>query len=298
MPDGLTVAAAVVLSVSAPLSGWLAFRRDRPPVAWFIFGALSGPLALGVLLLAPPGHCPRCDMTVAGWPAACATCGWRFRGRPAMADVVLAEEADTMDAQPPPLEPTFAPRPTGGRAPARYVGSQRQRTGKIAVEQPSLVRESAGRAGARGLWPRLVGSATERGVPDLQSSAESDGEGWPAGGSAADASVDHGVQMVATGIFTGGSARLEIGSRYAIGRDGHSLVILGPVDRTPNEVQFSVPIETIDLLAMEDRVTVASRADAHDRLAMAFISAAGLRGRALEEALADVTAVAAAPESP
>ncbi|MEK6720761.1 MAG: hypothetical protein AABZ33_08850 [Chloroflexota bacterium] len=119
----------------------------------------------------------------------------------------------------------------------------------------------------------------------------------PGGGADADPAGEHGVQTIATGIFTGGSARLEIGSRYGIGRDGHSLVILGPVDRTPNEVQLAVPIETIDLLAIEDRVTVASRAEAHDRLAMAFISAAGLRGRALEEALADVTAAATAPES-
>jgi hypothetical protein len=95
--------------------------------------------------------------------------------------------------------------------------------------------------------------------------------------------------MVASGIFTGGSVRLEIGLRYGICRDGPNLVILGPVDRTPNQVQAVLPVDEIDLLSIEDRVTVA-RAGGQDRLAMAFISAAGLRGRALEEALADVTA--------
>jgi len=300
VPDGLTVAAAVVLSLSAPLSGWLAFRRDRPAIAWFMFGALSGPLAIGVLLLAPPGRCPRCDAAVVGWPTECATCGWHFRGRPAGSSVLPTAVADTIDAQAAPIEATLVTPPAARTAPARRDGSRGQRARELAVAARSPVRESrvhAGvYAGATGLWPRLVGSSIEGAVPDGRSAGESADDGPPGGGSAADTAGEHGVQMIATGIFTGGSARLEIGSRYAIGRDGHSLVILGPVDRTPNEVQLAVPIEAIDLLAIEDRVTVASRAEAHDRLAMAFILAAGLRGRALEEALADVTAAATAAE--
>ena len=329
MPEGLIFTIAAVLAISAPLTGWLAFRRDRPPVAWFVFGALSGPLALMVLLVAPPGLCPRCDALVEGWPAACANCGRRFVGvlpitrssrppAPLEDGPVEAEPAGAPSAGPAPFTRAAGPtaaEPTAARAASALSGSgpgwmRRHRPEPWAVDlsadpwtavpipetspapssadvvrpfpRPMVVPPPA-TPEPTGLWPRLTAQEASSAPPPPAGHADSPGhEG-----------SHEGLQMVASGIFTGGSVRLEIGMRYGICRDGPNLVILGPVDRTPNQVQAVLPIEEIDLLSIEDRVTVA-RAGARDRLAMAFISAAGLRGEDLEAALADVTASAGA----
>lgn len=272
MPDGLTAVAIVVLLVSAPVAGWLALQRDRPPVAWFVFGALSGPLAIGVLLLAPPGHCPRCDTTVTGWPEICTTCGWRLRGRDAPPDASLPVSepserppAGAVEAPAPPLSPDTA-RPMGlwrrvARAPDPIVDLSPSELDAVAGRPPPLPAVDAGAASA----------------------SDHHGERIP--------------QIVVTGIFTGGSAHLEIGLRYGLARDEDTLVTLGPLDRTPNEIRASLPIESVDVLSVEDRVTVVSRGDRRERLLMGFISAAGLRGRDLEEAMASVAAGVAVAES-
>lgn len=294
MPEGVILTIAAVLAVSAPLTGWMAFRRDRPPVAWFVFGALSGPLALIVLLVAPPGSCPRCDAVVEGWPSSCANCGRRFEGvvpitrsRPhaPLAETAAAAFAEAPSADPPPLptaaEPTAASRPSGS-GPGWF---RRRRPEPWAVDLSAdpwtaepipETRPEPSSADVVRPFPRPVV------VPPPATPEPTGHEG-----------SHEGLQMVASGIFTGGSVRLEIGLRYGICRDGPNLVILGPVDRTPNQVQAVLPIDEIDLLSIEDRVTVA-RAGGHDRLALAFISAAGLRGKDLEAALADVTAPAGA----
>jgi hypothetical protein len=90
-------------------------------------------------------------------------------------------------------------------------------------------------------------------------------------------------------VYAGGSVNLEVGARYVIGRDGQSLVVLGPVDRTPHEIRVTLPMDRVDLLSIDDRVLVTARDRERDRLSFAFVAAAGLRGRALEDALADVT---------
>lgn len=49
-------------------------------VLWTLFGALLGPLALVLLLIAPPGRCRYCDARVHGWSATCARCGLDVNG--------------------------------------------------------------------------------------------------------------------------------------------------------------------------------------------------------------------------
>ena len=369
MPEGLTFAIAAVLAISAPLTGSIAFRRDRPPAAWFIFGALSGPLALAILLVAPPGRCPRCDAIVHGWPASCTSCGRRFGGASlvslaqASAEVTgrSADEATGHEAPEPIGQPAATigqpagaeirrpARATTRRAPfmpvtpaadrplefePRRIDARRRRASEpwvldVPAHSPSLVPLSGrlaegpssagserptssdrpsgsdrqapserpvgserpgGETAPTGLWPRLVARAASD-DPPVRVLSNRSAEGEP--DTAPDGPSGAGLHMIASGIFTGGSVRLEIGLRYGIYRDGPNLVILGPVDRTPDHVQAVLPIAEIDLLSIADKVTVA-RSGGHDRLAMAFISAAGLRGKALEDALADVTAHATA----
>ncbi len=220
MPEGLTIIVALTLLVSAPVAGWLALQRDRPPIAWFIFGALSGPLAIGVLLLAPPGNCPRCDTTVTGWPEICTACGWRLRGRDAQPHG-SAPDAPKLGPMASDGPPDAEPASPAASATTRPVGLWR----RVASAPDPIVDLSPGElAAVAGTPPPLpavdAGHVEPAGRP---------GERIP--------------QIVVTGIFTGGSAHLEIGLRYGLARDEDTLVTLGPLDRTPNEIRASLPID-------------------------------------------------------
>lgn len=70
----------LVASVFAPLTAWFAAQRSRHPGIWFVFGALLGPLAMGLIAIAPPGRCPACGARVHGWVTACANCGRALGG--------------------------------------------------------------------------------------------------------------------------------------------------------------------------------------------------------------------------
>jgi hypothetical protein len=79
IPIVVFVASAIIF---APLAAWFAHRRARSSLVWLVFGAVLGPAALAILVLAPPGQCPACHEPVAGWPRACANCGFGFGGQP------------------------------------------------------------------------------------------------------------------------------------------------------------------------------------------------------------------------
>ncbi len=81
----------LVASVFAPLTAWFAAQRSRHPGIWFVFGALLGPVAIGLIAVAPPGRCPACTARVHGWVTTCTGCG-RPLGpvwEPAMSEAVV-----------------------------------------------------------------------------------------------------------------------------------------------------------------------------------------------------------------
>ena len=63
-----TVALIISALVFAPLASYLAGRRARSAAMWFLLGVVLGPLAIVLLLFAPPGRCPDCGERVRGWP--------------------------------------------------------------------------------------------------------------------------------------------------------------------------------------------------------------------------------------
>lgn len=76
--SGLPLVLFVAVVVFAPVTSWLANRRDRSPGVWFVLGALTGPIATFIVAIAPPGRCPVCGLAVRGWPTACTGCGTAF----------------------------------------------------------------------------------------------------------------------------------------------------------------------------------------------------------------------------
>ena len=131
--------------VFAPLSAWLADRRDRSVGIWLVLGALAGPVAAAIVAVAPPGRCVACGAQVSGWPQRCSSCGADLTPR-AHAGAPRRPSAQTRPsaqrgapAAASPATPTESPRQDAGRklAPTRS-------TRPVIHRQPEPVSESAG----------------------------------------------------------------------------------------------------------------------------------------------------------
>ena len=61
-----------------PITAFVARSRDRQPLIWFFLGVLIGPIALALVVFAPPGRCESCGWQVEGWPSHCAVCAARL----------------------------------------------------------------------------------------------------------------------------------------------------------------------------------------------------------------------------
>lgn len=135
MPEYLPVALLLAAGVFAPVSAWAATRRSRRPAIWFVFGAFLGPVAVGLLALAPPGRCPTCGSPIRGWPQDCPRCGaplpaaigptpGRRRGPETVPIAPTGEAAGTDTGAPVPASARVAMPPTAGRTPVADDGPQ------------------------------------------------------------------------------------------------------------------------------------------------------------------------------
>jgi hypothetical protein len=261
LTDFLGSASLLVVSAAifGPLAGWYAGRRDRQPAVWLVLGTLLGPIALLLLRLAPPGRCPACDTPIAGWPGACPVCGTPFGGLGAPSGVDRAAPlADRAAATSGGIDPTGATDPAA-LGPASVP--------RAAEPIPLPV----GRAPRR---PRSLQPAREW--------RDASTGGRVGAGRAEPHEIDAG-NVLATGVYFGGTASLVVGSRYVIVRHDDRLRLLGPVDRDPSAVALERPLASLTATAIGDRLVIT---EGHgDRLAIALGSLAGANGPQLEVAL-------------
>ena len=262
--DGIPIVLVVLAGIGAPLAGWYATRRLRNPGVWFVLGALTGPLAVGLLALAPPGRCPVCDTPVRGWPTLCDHCGVRLQdgeepepvvpvGSDAAAGptaAVVTKSARQGDTQP---APPFAP-PTP-------IGSAR----------------TAVKRDGHSAWPdRPMASPMSLGMRPTFTASN-----YVAATHSPDATAG---EVLSTGVYISGNAGLEFGACYAIARDGDRLRVFGPVDAGQLTVRHEGDIDDYDVTAMDDRVIIAGR-EGHSSLAIVFRTIGGMRAADLELAL-------------
>jgi hypothetical protein len=223
----LIVVLVIWVIVFAPLAGWLARGRARSPVVWSLFGAVLGPAAATLLVLAPPGRCPVCRNQVVGWPQLCPTCGRDLRSQP----IDVAREAAARRAS---LISTPADQMVGARA-GPVPGAP------IAGLDAGALPGRA--ATALGLRPTSVSAPFS--LPPLPPSsllpAESDG----------------GPGILGSGVFVGGSESLQVGSRYLLARVGDELHALGPVHVSPATIAARVPLRGVAPTFVEDRLLLA-----------------------------------------
>ena len=212
----------------APLASWLAVQRGRSWAAWFLFGVALGPIAVGLLLAAPPGRCPACGTRTRGWPRRCEGCGVEFRRKQ------RAETAGDIDGAPSTIE-TPVPEPS-----------------RVATRRAS----SAGSTVEPGRRP-----ATELGhrpTPQAAPAASSRSSGT--------------VAILGSAIFIGGSASLQIGSRYLLAKVGAKLHVLGPIHISPSAVAARVTLADIEATVLADQLLITGRSGRN--LSLAFSSVA------------------------
>jgi hypothetical protein len=258
--EGIPIVLVLLAGIGAPLAGWYATRRLRNPGVWFFIGALTGPIALGLLALAPPGRCPVCDTPVRGWPTLCDHCGVRLQDgeepvspmadNPATAAAVAVTRSDR--ATEPPQAPFAPPTP---------IGSAR----------------TAVRRDGKSSWPdRPMASPMSLGTRPTFTASN-----YVAATHAPEATAG---EVLSTGVYISGNAGLEFGACYAIARDGDRLRVFGPVDAGQLTVRHEGPVHDFDVTAMDDRVIIAGR-EGRSSVAIVFRTIGGMRAADLELAL-------------
>ncbi len=222
----LIIAVVASAAVFGPICSWLALQRGRSWVAWFLFGVALGPLAAGLLLVAPPGRCPTCGTTVRGWPDRCEGCGLVFgTGDPGHATSRSAgrrEAAGLID---------------GIEGHSTGLGTERAGppvTGHVGGGGPlEPGRRSATVLGRRPVSLRNAPPAATRRSPN--------------------------VAILGSGIFMGGTAPLQIGSRYFLARVGPELQALGPMHASPSTVAARIMLADTESTVVADRLLITGR---------------------------------------
>ena len=262
--EGLPVILVLIAGIGAPLAGWYATRRYRNPGTWFVLGALTGPIALVLLAVSPPGRCPECDARIDGWAAFCDRCD-----EPLPARIGFGSSTPTNG-------PSTAPVPVMAGATAS-VGRP------VAMPTPIDRARSSGRRDARPGWPeRPMASPTSLGVRPTFT---------PSTYVAATMGDQPSGDVLSTGVYLSGNAGLEVGACYAIARDGDRVRVFGPVDAGQLTVRHEGPVADFDVTAMDDRVIISGRGS-RSGTAFVFRTIGGMRAADLELALGPVAGTA------
>ena len=254
--DGVPVILVLIAGIGAPLAGWYATRRYRNPGTWFVLGAMTGPIALALLALAPPGRCPECDARVDGWAAVCDRCDEPLPARAAFGS------------------PTPSAAPPGPVAVMAGVGSSTARP--LAPPTPIDRARSSSRRDVGNGWPdRPMASPTSLGVRPTFT---------PSNYVAATTGDQPSGDVLSTGVYLSGNAGLEVGACYAIARDGDRVRVFGPVDAGQLTIRHEGPVDDFEVTAMDDRVIISGRAG-RSGAAFVFRTIGGMRAADLELAL-------------
>ena len=260
--DGIPIVLVLLAGIGAPLAGWYATRRLRSPGVWFVLGALTGPIAVGLLALAPPGRCPMCDTPVRGWPTVCDRCGVRLQD---------GEESAYVDprTQLPDGTPVVAPRTV------RY--SESETATPFAPPTPIDSARAGGRKDGLTSWPdKPMASPTSLGTRPIFTASN-----YVAATHEPEATSG---EVLSTGVYISGNAGLEFGACYAIARDGDRLRVFGPVDAGQLTVRHEGAVNDFDVTAMDDRVIIAGR-EGRSSMTIVFRTIGGMRAADLELAL-------------
>ena len=92
------------------------------------------------------------------------------------------------------------------------------------------------------------------------------------------------TEILATGVFVGGSVHLSLGARYAIARRKRTFEVRGPVDIAPGVLRLEHPMAGLDATVVADRLVVTEKTAGRPKFVMVFQSLAVQEGVDLESA--------------
>jgi hypothetical protein len=264
-----SIALPFVLTAIAfgPITAFVARSRDRQPLIWFFLGILIGPIALALVVFAPPGRCESCGWQVEGWPSHCAACAAR------LPTPLSGQDGPTEPVVPP---VTQFPTPT-----------------VVPDVMPSIVRpfpvaddEVAEGVGGVATRARPSRARTRSGGDDGDVSvAGRVGAARPAGAQARGAHKTKEVAILATAVFLTGSSACRPGMHYALAIRGDSLLVLGPLEVDPDVIAVERPLASIAVTAYEDQLLVNDRRVGILTWSLAFRHLSGQSAATVERAL-------------
>lgn len=258
----------------APITAFVARSRERQPLIWFFLGALLGPIALALVVFAPPGLCESCGSVVEGWPSHCELCG-------ALLPTPLKRRDRSI--MPVPLgNPGFPARPA---VPAVLPSIVRPFPSSIdkELEPPAaaVTRARPSRAKAR---PKVaVDPGTS--VAGRVGAARPENGAGPRGGSRSGAHRSKETAILATAVFLTGSSACRPGMHYALAIRGDSLLVLGPLEVDPDVIAVERPLSSIAVTAYEDQLLINDRRVGILTWSLAFRHLSGQSASTVERAL-------------
>jgi hypothetical protein len=91
-------------------------------------------------------------------------------------------------------------------------------------------------------------------------------------------------QVIATGVFVGGTRPLVIGSRYLLSIQGGALEVRGPIDSSPNRVVVATDLAGVEASGIGDRLLISGTEDP-STFALGFASITGDTAESLERGI-------------
>ncbi|HSG85272.1 MAG TPA: hypothetical protein VLA23_02950 [Candidatus Limnocylindrales bacterium] len=269
MPIELAVASAIIFG---PLSSWLARRAGRSTIGWLILGALIGPLAPALLLFAPPAFCPVCEAPSDGFARACPACGYRYRS------VLLGEPDEVPEPDATPV-PDVTPAPDAPRAAAPPEHEPAAPATAPAQTAPPVAALAAVGAPPEPTVAAPMAVADPDAVPNGDTLISTGLEQAATVPREPDRSTMGDREILAYGVYVTGTARMPIGSRYAIAIQGPDLVVQGPLDVDPLGIAARYPRETLDASHVNDRLLISDSSSGRVSFALSFMAVGVAPGR-------------------
>ena len=275
MTDLSTIAVPFLLTAIAfaPITAFVARNKDRQPLIWFFLGALIGPIALALVVFAPPGRCESCDWQVEGWPTHCEACRAPLRTPLSRPERAIAPVATSYQAPPDPTDdmpsivrpfPAATDDDSDGRAPAVTRARPARAKGRSAavLEPDESVDSVAGRVGAARPSDRAAPGQSRSGAHRSKETA-----------------------ILATAVFLTGSSACRPGMHYALAIRGDSLLVLGPLEVDPDVIAVERPLGSIAVTAYEEQLLINDRRVGILTWSLAFRHLSGQSAAAVERAL-------------
>lgn len=315
--DAIVSAAPLLIAAAlafGPIGAWLANRRARNPAVWLILTAITGPVALALLLAGPPGQCASCGEPTVGFRATCVVCGeptrhQHVRGGPRMVDVASHGVGPTRVADAEFVGATWGgPRSASDRRPvdpelvAVGPGRRKSRRQSATAEADASSGATANRppraepADASADRLTAVGARRPSGPQETASQALGPFTRTPAAAPASQPAAATipgtgtpfraGLSILAIAVFVQGSENLLPGARYLLARTATHLVVVGPIEASSQHIELNLPLERVEAATVSDRLVVSGWESGRGRRwVLGFQSLNGLTATAVDEAL-------------